>query len=684
MNRLRQKVDATHKRIRLVGALLMALFLVAVVRAVDLQVNQAEWLQGKAAIQYSKKVMLLPARGKIFDRNMGELAATVSGSSAYAASDRLLEYREEFDRICATLGLNKAETTALIKKRGQNYTTIKRRLTPAEEEAAKALAANSKFFGVAPQPVRYYPNKFLAGNILGYVNTDGVGLGGLEIKYEEVLKGTPVWVNADKDAKFDALLTEAPDAAKARGKSLVLTIDRNIQHIVEEELERAVEERGAKGGFSIMIEPSTGEILALAQVPRLNPNESATTKPEDLKIKTVSDVYEPGSTMKPLFISMLLQAGAIKPSELVFCEYGKWKVFGKVIHDHSGHGVMGLADVIKVSSNIGVAKLSQKISKNSLHERLSSYGFGKSTGIELKGESKGILPQVNNWSKITPMTMAYGHGISVTPVQMAAAYASLANGGVMMQPHLVKAILDQNGNEIERIEPKELGRPVSPEIAEMVMRWMELVVMDPGGTANAADGSGYTAAGKTGTAWKPSKGGYDTSKVVASFVGVAPSRNPRVVTFVALDEPSKGSSYGGVVAAPVFRDITRRVLTYMSVPPDRPVKVVEKKEKKPSKEEKEKDKKKKGEEAEEVLPEEGLVLTDPVDTRGLMPDLNRLTMREALKKLEAIGTVVSLDLRGSGFVVHQDPPPGMPVNEGAICVITFDANQELASAEAQR
>lgn len=682
MTNRRRKADSTDLKIRIVGAFMFALFAIAVARAVVLQVYRAETLQARAADQYAKKIKILPSRGKIYDRNMQELAASVAGSSAYVTGERILEDPEQFDRITKALSLDKYAVSSLIRKRGGMYTTIKRRLTPAEEIAAAEIAKNSKYFGVAPQPARYYPNKYLAGQILGYVGQDGEGLGGLEYKYEETLKGNPVWVYAERDAKAAGLMTEAPDMAQGRGKSLVLTIDQSIQHIVEEELELAVTEREAKGAFSVILDPTTGEILALAQVPRLNPNDFTGARAEERKIKTITDVFEPGSTMKPVFISIMLESGAARPTDTVYCENGKWKVYGgKVIHDHSGHGVMGLPDIIKVSSNIGVAKLSQRISYKAYYDGLYAYGFGRESGIDLRGESKGILPPTSSWAKITPMTVAYGQGIAVTPVQMVNAYAALANGGVMMKPHLVKAVLDENGGEIERIEPKELGRPVSRANADMVMRWMELVVMDPGGTATSADGSGYTVAGKTGTAWKPSKGGYDTRRVVASFIGAAPSRSPRIVALVALDEPTKGSTYGGVVAAPVFKNIARRVLTHLSVPPDRPVTVAQKNKKDGA------DKKKKEAEAKasKILEDspDGFEdeATDVVEQRNSMPDLSGLTMREAVKRLEQTGIAFKLDLRGSGFASAQEPAAGTSLTDGTLCVVHFDSPLNLASTD---
>jgi cell division protein FtsI (penicillin-binding protein 3) len=340
---------------------------------------------------------------------------------------------------------------------------------------------------------------------------------------------------------------------------------------------------------------------------------------------------------------------------------------------------MDLADVLMVSSNIGVGKLSQRFRDQPFYDALKKYGFGTPTGVEIEGETRGILHPPARWSRLTPITMAFGQGVSVTAIQMTAAMAALANEGVRMHPFLVRAVLDKNGNEIERTEPKEACRVVSPQTASTVVAWMERVVQDKRGTATLADGSGYSVAGKTGTAQKPDlvRGGYSRTAVVASFVGIAPSRAPRIAALVAIDEPHRGSQFGGVIAAPVFREVCRRVLNYMSVPPDRPVEAVADKEKEKEKKEKEKkEKEKEKSKAQEETAEEETVAVDaPVEIpAGIrMPDLRGLTMRQALKLLEGTGVSIQLDLAGSGFADRQLPAAGTPLQDGVTCRVEFKA-----------
>lgn len=490
------------------------------------------------------------------------------------------------------------------------------------------------------------------------------GWGGLEHKYNGLLKGKPVWIYAERDARAAHLIAEAPDAAQARGKSLVLTLDQTIQHIVEDELERAVDKSQAKGGFAVFIDPATGEILAMAQVPRLNPNNFGASPVEQRKVTNITDVFEPGSTMKPIFMSVLLEEGGAKTNEKVFCENGEWKVHGRVIHDHVPHATLSLADIIKLSSNIGVAKLSQKLTKKALYEGYRRFGFGLVTGIEMGGESRGIMHEPSRWSLVTPMTIAYGQGISVTALQLTAAIGALANDGMLMRPYIVGAVLDENGNEIERTEPEELGRAIAPATANLMMDWMEQVVHGEGGTGASAGGAGYTVAGKTGTAWKVDQvnGGYDRRKVVASFAGAAPAKSPRIVGLVAIDEPTKGSRYGGVIAAPVFREIARRTLSHLNVPPDRPVEVAKKR---PGK---------------RKVKRTASVKATPLGrgevTAGKMPDLRGLTMREALTRLERTGVSIRLDVRGSGFAATQRPRAGAALGEGALCTVEFQPSPQ--------
>ncbi len=591
---------------------------------------------------------------------MEELAATIPGSSAYIKSADILKDRPVFEKLCKILGLDRRSVEGKIRRRGDAFTTIKYRLTPMEEAAVEEL--NSAHAGVAPQPVRYYPKKSLAGPLLGFVSTDGSGIGGLEYKYEELLRGREIWIDAEKDAKSDHLIADAPDAQNARGHSLILTLDQHIQHIAEDELEKGVAKTQAKGGFVVIMRPSTGEILAMAQSPQMNPNDFGAAKPVDRNPRMVTQVFEPGSTLKSIFMAVLLDNRAAKPSESVYCEDGEWRAHGRTIHDHVPHEMLTLAEVLKVSSNIGVAKLSERMNKDTFYEGYLGFGLGQATGVELGGESRGILAPPKRWSKVTPLTIAYGQGVSVTALQLTSAMSTLANNGLRMRPYLVKEVLAASGNVVERTEPEKVGQAVSGETARIVMKWMVDVVHDEDGTGTLADGSGYTIAGKTGTAWKPDlvNGGYNRRKVIASFMGAAPASAPEIAMLVTIDEPSKGSRYGGMVAAPVFREITRRVLTHLNVPPERKVEVASKQGRKKSL----KRTGSKGRSDIEVADAKAI---------GKMPNLKGLTIRQALRKLEKTGVSIRLDLVGSGFAVRQEPKAGTVLAQGAGCRLEFES-----------
>jgi len=634
-------------RIVLVATGVLALFAAAAVRATYLQVFQAPELQVRAEEQRHRRLELLPARGDLLDRNGKELAKSIPGASVFADPSCLLGSKEELGQLCRALGLETADVKAALKQGGARFAWLKRRVTPREADAIAALGIPG--VGIAPEPQRTYPKKALAGQVLGFVGTDGRGLGGLEYRFDALLTGKPRVVQAERDARGCLLLPGAPAANEGRGMSLCLTLDEAIQHIAEEELSRAVDDSAARSGVAVVIDPATGEILALAQAPSFNPNAVSASRDEDRKVKAVVDVYEPGSTLKALFLGIVMDQGLAGTRDLVFCENGSWTVHGHTIHDHEPHGWLSVADVLKVSSNIGVAKLSEKIAPNAFYEGLRRFGLGAATSVELGGESGGILPPPRAWSKMTPKTAAYGQGVSATALQVAGAVAAVANGGIRMRPRLVRAILDEAGREIERFGPEVAGRALSADTAATLVRLMERVVDQDDGTGTRARVPGYTVAGKTGTSWKPDPegNGYLRNKIVASFAGFVPSRAPRIAMLVAVDEPSQGSRYGGMVAAPAFAEMARRILAYLQVAPEE------------------------GPAAEAApvaqRPRRGVDQTP----NGTMPDVAGLTMREALRRLEGAGVAIRLSLLGSGIAATQDPSPGSRLAADQACRIVF-------------
>ncbi|HSH68958.1 MAG TPA: penicillin-binding protein 2, partial [Deferrisomatales bacterium] len=548
----------SRRRLAVLAAVVFGMFLVAALRAAQLQLVQDDELRAQGERQRRRQLELLPERGPILDRNGRELAAIVPGTSVFADPLELLADPDALVKVCRALGIDPSATARRLRRGGGRFAWLARGVTPDQERALLALEVEA--VGIAREPHRYYPKKSLAGQVLGFVGVDGEGLGGLEYRYDSLLKGAARTVWAERDARGRLMLSQAPDRSAGQGRGLVLTLDEMVQHIAEEELAAAVRLSEARGGMAVVMEPASGEILALAQVPLFNPNSLGDSRPDDRKVVAAVDVYEPGSTVKALFLGLLLDRGAATARELVFCENGEWRIHGHTIHDHHPHGWLSVADVLKVSSNIGVSKLSDKISPQALYDGLRGFGLGEATAVELPGESRGILPPVAEWSKMTPRTAVYGQGISATGIQMVAAFAAVANGGVRMQPRLVRAVVDETGRPVQRFAAQAAGRALSAETAAALTRLLERVVSAEEGTGAEAAVPGYRVAGKTGTSWKPDpvRGGYQRQKVVASFAGFVPSRRPDLAILVAVDEPTKGLRYGGSVAAPAFREIARR------------------------------------------------------------------------------------------------------------------------------
>ncbi len=645
-------------RVALLAVAVLAPLVAAAGRAVHLQVFRAEDLRRRADDQRVRQVELLPERGTIYDRHQRLLAHGVPGASVFVDPSSFADAPADLVALCRALDLPVADARKQLARGGARFAWLKRGVSPREAEDVRALALPG--VGVAREPQRYYPKKALAGPVLGFVGVDGEGLGGLEHRFDAVLKGVTRRVPAERDARGRLLLADAPNLTGGRGKSLVLTLDETIQHVAEEELQGAVERSRAKGGVVVVLDPATGEILALAQAPGFNPNAAAAAPAEHRKAKGAVDVYEPGSVLKALFLGLVLDRGLTRPAERIFCENGKWPVHGRTIGDHVPHGWLTVAEILKVSSNIGVAKLSERLSRQDFYDGLVAFGFGVATGAEIPGESRGLLAPPGTWSKISAKTISYGHGISATGLQVASAIAAVANGGVRMKPHLVRAILDEEGRVAQTFAPEVAGRPLTAPTAATLGRLMEDVVHAEGGTAGKAAVPGYRAAGKTGTSWKPNleAGGYHRNRVVASFAGFIPAGAPRLAIVVAIDEPAFATRYGGQAAAPAFREIAGRVLAYLQVPAEAPVEATVAR----------------APVAAPAPPEEAPVRparAEGLPVEGVAPDLTGLTMREALRRLDATGADGPVSLLGSGVAVAQDPPPGAPLEPGQEFRVVF-------------
>jgi len=482
----------------------------------------------------------------------------------------------------------------------------------------------------------------------------------VELAYDEFIRGEPGYILISKDA-FGRTITPEDGELRhsAEGLEIILTIDKNIQYIAEKELKKSVQAYSAKGGMAMVMNPKTGEVLALAIQPSFDLNHFSLFPPQVWKNRTITDTFEPGSTLKVFLLAAALEDHAAAPRDVFFCENGTYTSGGKVIHDIHKYGWLSLGEIIKVSSNIGAIKVGQKLGRANFYRYLKNFGFGLRTGIDLPGEVPGTLPTPQHWSEVGLANISFGQGASLTALQLTTALSAIANGGVLMRPYVVKAVLGQQGNVVKENQPRVERRVISPQTARTVAAILK-TVLEEGGTGTAALLSGYEAAGKTGTAQKAlaNARGY-SDQHVGSFIGFAPVDNPQVVISVIIDEP-QGIGYGGVVAAPAFKGIAEQVLPYVGVYPKGVTYLAKAASPNP-----------RGEvqkisgslaQAKEVE-----VSEEP----GVMPDFSGKSIRQVVQTAQRLG--LDLQLIGSGRAFAQSPSPGQVLQGNARGVVRFQS-----------
>jgi cell division protein FtsI (penicillin-binding protein 3) len=688
-------------RIRLLGVIFLVGFALLVWRAFSLQVlQQRDWVE-RAERQHQKTVPLIAQRGTIFDRNGDALAISMEVDSIFA-EPRKLQNRDDVARLLAPI-LNLPLTTLRAKlTTDKGFVWLKRQVPPEQSQQVRNLKIES--VGVVKEHQRFYPNSSIGAQVVGFTGLDPNGLAGLEAFYDKTLLGRGGYLVTERDALGRGIGTGEPVIEGAtRGHDLHLTIDENIQYIAEKELAAGVEEFRAAAGAVIVMEPDSGRILAMANQPNYNPNAFAKHKSADWRNRAIADTFEPGSTMKVFVMAAGLNEKVVTPTQLINCEGGSWKVGGRVIHDSHPHGVLTAEDVLKVSSNIGSAKIGRMLEKKRLHQYLRDFGFGQKGGIDLPGEELGILRDPSRWFEIDLATISFGQGVSVTPLQLTAATAAIANGGYLMEPYLVEKETDSEGQVVKERQPKVVRQVVSSEVAARVARMMETVTADDGGTGGKARVPGFRVAGKTGTAQKvdPVTHGYSADKRIASFVGFVPVEDPRLVVLVMIDEPH-GQVYGGLVAAPVFAKISAQSLNYLKVKPSEPLgpgetlpsteeilaqakKEKEEEAKALAAEAKKNDVKKDGTKAVAAKVEESVdaaavsAEVEPAVPAGpQMPDFKGMSYRQVLDVMQASG--LNINLRGHGRVVEQSPIAGEPVRYGAPIWVRLEPPGQTSAA----
>ena len=531
-------------------------------------VEHADYL-ARAHRQQQRTIEITPKRGTIYDRNMRPLAMSTEVESAFAIPTELGENKALAAHLLSGVLNIPSEVLETKFNSGGTFVWVSRKLPPDKSDAVKAL--NLKGVYTMKENERFYPKRDMAAHVLGYVDLDEKGQGGVEHQLDKQIGGKSEKILVMADAKqrwFDG-----GQAQRDQGANVVLTIDEKIQYIAERELAAGIAKTHAIAGTIIIQNPNTGEILALANWPKFNPNSPGEVKPEARMNRAVSAIYEPGSTFKLITLAAALDQNLTRPDEVFDCENGAVTLSGHKIHDHKKFGLLAVSDILAQSSDVGSIKVALRLGAPKFYEYIRSFGFGQQTGIELPWESKGMLGKLNTWSGISIGSISMGQEVGVTPIQLVTAVSAIANGGTLRKPFLVSEV--RKGDQLlysGDAAQAESHQVLRPETAATVRNLMEGVILTPKGTGKYARLDGWTAAGKTGTAQKidPNTKRYSPTQFIASFTGFAPINNPAVTILVSLDSPV-GEHEGGQVAAPIFKRIAEQVLPYLDVPRDVPV-----------------------------------------------------------------------------------------------------------------
>ena len=654
----------TVKRRLVVGAVGLLAWSAAIeARLVYLQVARHADLSSRAERQQQRTVETAAKRGEILDRNGHVLAYSVDAESIYAVPTEIAQPDQAAAALCGVLDECRARERQAIAdriRRGRAFAYVRRQVSP--EEARRVAALTLDGIGFMKESRRFYPNRELAGHVLGYVGVDNKGLNGLEATYDTLIKGRPGTVLIHTDARRQAFSRiERPPTA---GATLELTIDQYLQHVAERELRAGVEENRASGGAALVMDPQSGEILALANWPSFNPNAYREASKEAQRNRAIQDLYEPGSTFKVVTASAAFEERVVNADDLIDVSAGRIRFGARIIDDDHRYGVLSFADVIVKSSNVGAIKVGLRLGPQRLGTYVERFGFGRRSSPDFPGESRGIVWDPAKLTESALASVAMGYQVAVTPLQMAAAVSAIANGGELIEPRIVRAVIA--GGQRTPVPRKVVRRTVSPRTAALLTDLMEQVVER--GTGTRARIPGFTVAGKTGTAQKVVNGRYSTSDYNASFVGFVPSRQPAYVIVVVIDSPhGPNLYYGGSVAAPVFQRIAQAGLRLSGVPPSinpaPPVLVA-----------RQQDTRERPASGPTTMPAIVTVNGGAIGTAPLFPDLRGLPARDALRMLARLG--MTARLLGTGMVVEQDPPPGSAIERGAASTLRLERHAE--------
>ena len=545
-----------------------ALWMMAIAgRLAWLQLFQYSEYLGRAQRQQQRVIEVTPRRGAIYDRNLHPMAMSIPVDSCFAVPAEISDVSLASQLLSSVLGIPREVIEARLGS-SRSFVWIARKLPPEKAQAIQALNLKGIYFQKENQ--RFYPKRDLAAHVLGYVDLDEKGLGGIEYELDSQILAKPEKILVMADAKrrwFDAA-----ESQRDPGASVVLTVDEKIQFIAERELAAAVAKTRAIAGTVIVQDPSNGQILAEASWPKFNPNAAGESASESHMNRAIGALYEPGSTFKLITLAAAFEEHITRPGEMFDCQNGAVYVAGHRIRDHKPFGLLTVSDILAQSSDVGAIKIALRLGAPKFYEYIRAFGFGTPTGIDLPGESRGLLRRLENWTPVSIGSISMGQEIGVTPIQLICAVSAIANGGLLFRPRVVAEV--RRGDQVvpppAALTPGEPRRVIRPETAATLRRLMEGVILN--GTGKPARLDGWTAGGKTGSAQKidPATGRYSRNKLIASFTGFAPLNNPAVTILISLDSP-EGLHEGGQVAAPVFKRIAEQVLAYLDVPRDVPL-----------------------------------------------------------------------------------------------------------------
>jgi cell division protein FtsI (penicillin-binding protein 3) len=645
--------DTLKRRLVLAAGFMAVWVAVVEARLVYLQVFRHADLAARAARQQSDTLPTPAKRGDIVDRRGHLLATSVDVDSIYAVPSEIDNGEETVARLCEAIGdCSARDREALTERLGNersHFAWVRRQVSP--QAARRVAALDLQGVAFVKESRRFYPNKELGAHLLGYVGVDGDGLEGLEWAYDSQIRGKPGTVLIHTDARRHVFSRfERPPTA---GSTIELTIDEYLQHVAERELRAGVAAHRAKGGTAIIMNPRTGEILAMANEPTFNPNTFREAREADRRNRAVQDLYEPGSTFKIVTAAAAIEDQVMPIDAMIDTGPGFIRIGNSTVDEYRGrqHGVLSFRDVFVRSSNVGAIRIGFSVGVERLSRYVSLFGFGGRVSPDFPGESPGIVWKPEQWTDRALASVSMGYQVAVTPLQVAAAFSAVANGGEFVEPRVLRAVYRDGRRYV--VAPRTLRRAISKDTAATVTAIMEDVV--DRGTGTLAGIGGYTIAGKTGTASKLVNGRYSASENNVSFAGFVPSRTPEVTIVVVIDAPQQSGNSGGLVAAPIFRRIAESALRHLGIGPTinpEPPVLVERRDaasvrtNPPGR----------------ARPLISLVADDPL---GIVPDLHGLSAREAARQLVRLG--LTPHLTGDGFVISQDPPAGAALDPGVVC-----------------